>query len=141
MVMLPLSGALSDRVGRKPLLLLSAGAIVIFAWPLFNLLWHPMRSAPLIGQISIALLIGLFDGASPAAAAEAFPASVRCTGVGIAHNLTMALLGGTAPLVAIYLIDRTDNEMIPPMYLMAAAFTSLVFALTLKETAKAPLLE
>jgi MHS family proline/betaine transporter-like MFS transporter len=141
MVMLPLSGALSDRVGRKPLLLLSSGAIVVFAMPLFNLLWHPMRAAPLIGQISLALLIGLFDGVSPAAAAEAFPASVRCTGVGIAHNLTMALLGGSAPLVATYLIDKTDNEMIPPMYLMAAAAVSLVVALTLKETARKPLLE
>ena len=141
MVMLPLSGALSDRIGRKPLLLLSAGAIIIFAMPLFNLLWHPMRSAPLLGQISIALLIGLFDGASPAAAAEAFPASIRCTGVGIAHNLTMALLGGTAPLVATYLIDKTDNEMIPPMYLMAAAFVSLIFTFTLKETSKRPLLD
>ncbi len=141
MVMLPLSGALSDRIGRKPLLFLSAGAIVVFAMPLFNLLWHPMRGAPLIGQVSIALLIGLFDGVSPATAAEAFPASVRCTGVGLAHNLTMALLGGTAPLVATYLIDKTDNEMIPPMYLMAAATVSLIFALTLKETAKKPLLE
>ncbi len=140
-VMLPLSGALSDRVGRKPLVLLSAGAIIVLAMPLFNLLWHPMRAAPLIGQISIALLIGLFDGAAPAAAAEAFPASVRCTGVAVAHNLTMALLGGTAPLVATYLIDRTSNEMIPPLYLMAAASVSLIFALTLKETAKIPLLE
>ena len=95
----------------------------------------------MIGQISIALLMGPFFGASPAAAAEAFPSSVRCTCVGIAHNLTMALLGGTAPLVATYLIDRTDNEMIPPMYLMAAALVSMIFTLTLKETAKKPLLE
>ena len=141
MVMLPLAGALSDRVGRKPLLLLSAGAIIVFAMPLFNLLWHPLLRAPLVGQVSIALLIGLFDGVSPAATAEVFPASVRCTGVGLAHNLTMALLGGTAPLVATYLIDKTDNEMIPPLYLMAAASVSLIFTLTLKETAKVPLLE
>jgi MHS family proline/betaine transporter-like MFS transporter len=141
MVMLPISGALSDRVGRKPLLLLSAGAIIVLAMPLFNLLWHPMRVAPFVGQISIALLIGLFDGVSPAAAAEAFPASVRCTGVGVAHNLTMALLGGTAPLVATYLIDKTDNEMIPPLYLMVAALVSFFVTLTLKETAKAPLLD
>ena len=91
------------------------------------------------GQIGFALLIGLFDGVAPAAAAEAFPANVRCTGVGIAHNLTMALLGGTAPLVATYLIDKTDNEMIPPLYLMLAAAVSLIFTLTLKETSKIPL--
>jgi MHS family proline/betaine transporter-like MFS transporter len=141
MVMLPISGALSDRIGRKPILLLSSGAIILFAMPLFNLLWHPMRAAPLIGQISIALLIGLFDGVSPATAAEAFPASVRCTGVGVAHNLTMALLGGTAPLVATYLIDKTDNEMVPPIYLIVAASVSFLFSLTFKETAKVPLLE
>ncbi len=139
MVMLPLSGALSDRVGRKPVLIVTAAAIIIFAMPLFNLLWHPMHSAPLVGQVSLALLIGLFFGVSPATAAEAFPASVRCTGVGIAHNLTIALLGGTAPLVATYLIDKTDNEMIPPMYLIAAAVVTLLFSFTFKETAKIPL--
>ena len=98
-----------------------------------------MPSAPLVGQVLLALLIGLFFGVSPATAAEAFPASVRCTGVGIAHNLTIALLGGTAPLVATYLIDKTDNEMIPPMYLMAAAAVTLLFSFTFKETAKIPL--
>jgi MHS family proline/betaine transporter-like MFS transporter len=53
----------------------------------------------------------------------------------------MAVLGGTAPLVATYLIDKTDNEMIPPIYLMGAALVTLIFALTLKETARKPLLE
>ena len=117
-VMLPVAGALSDRFGRKPILLLSAGAIIIFAWPLFNLLWHPMFHVPLLGQVGFALLIATFDGVAPVTAAEAFPANVRCTGVGLSHNLCMALLGGTAPMVATYLIDKTDNEMVPPMYLM-----------------------
>jgi MFS transporter, MHS family, proline/betaine transporter len=53
----------------------------------------------------------------------------------------MALLGGTAPLVATYLIDKTGNEMIPPLYLMLAAAVSLIFTLTLKETSKLPLSE
>lgn len=141
MIMLPLSGALSDRVGRKPLLIAAACGIILFSMPLFDLMWHPRLSVPLIGQIGFALMIGLFDGASPAAAAEAFPANVRCTGVGLAHNLTMALLGGTAPLVATYLIDKTGNEMIPPLYLMLAAAVSLIFTLTLKETSKLPLSE
>ena len=120
-VMLPVAGALSDRFGRKPMLLLSATAIILCAWPLFNLLWHPMFRVPLVGQVGFALLIATFDGVAPVTAAEAFPANVRCTGVGLSHNLCMALLGGTAPMVATYLIDKTDNEMVPPMYLITAA--------------------
>jgi MHS family proline/betaine transporter-like MFS transporter len=138
-LMLPVAGAISDRIGRKPLLLLSSGAIIVFAWPLFNLMWHPRIGAPLLGQILFALLIAMFDGVAPATAAEAFPANVRCTGVGLSHNLCMALLGGTAPMVATYLIDKTDNEMIPPMYLIAAAIVSTIFVLSMKETGKTAL--
>src|SRR6202030_2389828 len=50
-MMLPIAGALSDRFGRKPMLLLSSGLIICLAWPLFNLLWHPMFHVPLLGQI------------------------------------------------------------------------------------------
>jgi MHS family proline/betaine transporter-like MFS transporter len=53
----------------------------------------------------------------------------------------MALLGGTAPMVATYLIDKTDNEMVPPLYLIAAAIISALFVLTLRETAHEPLSE
>ena len=74
-------------------------------------------------------------------AAEAFPASVRCVGVAISHNLCMAALGGTAPMVATYLIARTHNEFAPPLYLMAAAAVSAMVVLTMRETAKLPLVE
>ena len=140
-LMLPVAGAISDRVGRKPMLLLSAGAIILFAWPLFNLMWHPKLGAPLLSQIAFAILIALFVGVAPVTAAEAFPANVRCTGVGLSHNLCMALLGGTAPMVATYLIDKTDNEMIPPIYLIGAAIVSAIFVLSMKETAKTDLTE
>ena len=139
--MLPVAGSISDRVGRKPMLLLSAGAIILFSWPLFNLMWHPRLSVPLLGQIGFALLIAMFDGVAPVTAAEAFPANVRCTGVGLSHNLCMALLGGTAPMVATYLIDKTDNEMVPPMYLIGAAIVSALFVLSMKETGKTALAE
>ena len=90
---------------------------------------------PLFGQVCFAIMIALFDGVAPVTAAEAFPGHVRCTAVAISHNLCMALLGGTAPMVAAYLIDKTYNEMAPAVYLIGAAAVSGFFTLTLKETA------
>lgn len=139
LIMLPVSGALSDRVGRRPVMAASAILVMIFAWPLFNLLWHPEMRVPVFGQVGFAILIALFQGVSPAVAVEAFSPRVRCTAVAISHNLVMALLGGTAPLVATYLIDKTNSEMAPPVFLMTAALVSLLCLLTLTETANHPL--
>jgi len=139
LLVLPLAGRLSDRFGRKPILLASSAAVIIFSMQLFNLLWHPVLSVPLIGQLVFAVIIATFNGAAPAAAVEAFPAGVRCSAVAISHNIVMALFGGTAPMVATYLIDRTGSEMAPPVYLIAAATISLAFILTLRETARMPL--
>jgi len=141
LLVLPLAGRLSDRFGRKPILIASSAAVILFSMQLFNLLWHPVISIPLVGQLGFAVIIATFNGAAPAAAVEAFPASVRCSGVAISHNLVMAIFGGTAPMVATYLIDRTGNEMAPPAYLIIAAIVSLLFILTLRETAHAPLAE
>lgn len=134
LLVLPLAGALSDRIGRKPLLLIGAGALIVFTWPLFDLLWHPNLTVPLAGSVCFAMMIALFEGVTPATAAEAFPANVRCTGVAISHNVCMALLGGTAPMVATYLIDKSYNEMAPALYLIGAAVVSALFVLTLRET-------
>jgi MHS family proline/betaine transporter-like MFS transporter len=134
LLVLPLAGALSDRIGRKPLMILGASALIVFTWPLFDLLWHPNMSVPLLGSMCFAIMIALFEGVTPAAAAEAFPANVRCTGVAISHNVCMALLGGTAPMVATFLIDKSYNEMAPALYLIGAAVVSLMFVFTLRET-------
>ncbi len=97
--------------------LLAAGGFIVFTWPLFDLLWHPSLSVPLFGQVCFAIMIALFDGVAPVTAAEAFPSHVRCTAVAISHNLCKALLGGTSPMAATYLIDKTYNEMAPAVYL------------------------
>jgi MFS transporter, MHS family, proline/betaine transporter len=141
LIALPIAGALSDRFGRKPLAFASAVAVLLMAHPLFHLLWHPELRVPLAGQMGFAMIIALFQGVAPAAAVEAFPAQVRCVGVAVSHNLCMAVLGGTAPMVATYLIARTHNELSPPYYLMAAAAISAIMVLTMRETARAPLAE
>ena len=139
LMVLPFAGRLSDRFGRKPILIVSSAAVILFSWKLYDLLWHPRFSVPLLGQLGFAVIIAMYNGAAPVAAVEAFPANVRCSGVAISHNLCMALFGGTAPMVATYLIEHTGNEMAPPMYLIAAAIVSMFFIFTLRETAHEPL--
>ena len=67
--------------------------------------------------------------------AELLPAEIRCTGMGIGYNVAIGIFGGTAPLVATYLISRTGNDFVPAYYLMAASAISFVALLGLPETA------
>jgi len=142
LALIPLFGMLSDRIGRKPLLLAGSIGTAILAWPLFRMLQHQeLFATMLMGQLGFAILISMFAGPEAAASAEAFAARVRCSSVAVSHNLCMALLGGTAPMVATYLIQRTQNDMSPPIYLIGAAIVSAVFILSLAETARMPLAE
>jgi MHS family proline/betaine transporter-like MFS transporter len=139
LVMIPGAGALSDWLGRKPLLIAGAVGMLLFSLPLFHLLRSPKFGVILTGQLCFTVILCLFFGAEPAATAEAFPARVRCSSAAISHNVCFAVLGGTAPMVATYLIARTQNDMAPSIYLMAAALVSIVAILSLSETANAPL--
>ena len=121
LVMIPGAGALSDWVGRKPLLLAGAVGMLVFSLPLFQLLRSPKFGVILTGQLCFTIILCLFFGAEPAATAEAFPGRVRCSSAAISHNICFAVLGGTAPMVATYLIVRTQNDLSPSIYLMAAA--------------------
>ncbi len=95
--------------------------MLLFSLPLFRLLRYPEFGVILTGQLCFTIILCLFFGAEPAATAEAFPGRVRCSAAAISHNICFAVLGGTAPMVATYLIVRTQNEMSPSIYLMAAA--------------------
>jgi MFS transporter, MHS family, proline/betaine transporter len=139
LVMIPAAGALSDWIGRKPLLLAGSAGMLLFSLPLFQLLRSPKFGVILTGQLCFTIILCLFFGAEPAATAEAFPGRVRCSSAAISHNVCFAVLGGTAPMVATYLIARTQNDMSPSIYLMVAACVSIVAILSLSEPARAPL--
>ena len=128
------TGWLSDRIGRKPLMLLASMGGVIGALPLFWLLNHPSELLAQIGQLGFVLLTGVYYGSLPAMLVEAAPATVRCTTVALGYNLCMGLFGGLSPLVATWLVERTGDEIAPAFLIMAAAAVTFVTLFWFRET-------
>lgn len=139
LILIPLAGALSDRVGRNPVLVAAALGTLLLAWPLFWMMHHPRFAMILLGQLGFAILIGLFLSAVPATMVEVFPARVRCSALSVGYNLCLGILGGTTPMVVTYLIARSHDDLSPAFYLMAAAICSLAVILSMRETATQPL--
>ena len=135
LVVIPLSGLVSDRVGRRPVLLASAGAVMLLAYPLMGLMARGHTGGIVVGQVGLALLVSASGGALPAAMAELAPWRVRCTVLSVAYNVALALLGGTTPLVAAWLLARTGLPLAPAIYLAAASGLTFVAALLLPKAA------
>jgi MHS family proline/betaine transporter-like MFS transporter len=129
------SAILSDRLGRKPMLYVITVAMFALAWPLWWLMHQGTFAAILAGQTGFAVLLALAAGSTPAAMSEMLPASVRCTAVGIGYNLSLGIFGGTAPLIATYLVARTADDFIPAYYAMAVAAVTFIAVLGMPETA------
>jgi MHS family proline/betaine transporter-like MFS transporter len=132
-----LAGWASDRYGRRPILMASTVLGFLTALPLFWVMQHP--SLALLGQFGLMLVVSPFIGALPALLVESAPPRVRCTAVGLGYNICLALTGGTAPLVATWLVERTGNELSPAFVVMAAAAVSFTALLWAEETYRKPI--
>jgi MHS family proline/betaine transporter-like MFS transporter len=136
----PALGAVSDRIGRKPLLLTACALFVVLPYPLFRfLLSQPSFAEVLLAQCFLALAIATFSGPGPAAIAEIFPTRLRSGWMSIGYSLSVALFGGFAPYLSTWLIAKTGNPVAPSFYLIAAALATLGVILSLRETAHEPL--
>lgn len=138
-VLVPTFGALSDRVGRKPIMLAGAGGMVLFSYPLFLLLHSGSFPLILIGQLGFAIVMSCFTGPLPTTMCEQFPSKIRVTAYSVSFNIPLALVGGTAPMVATFLIGFTHNVFSPAFYAMAAAAIAFITLMTMRETKDKPL--
>jgi MHS family proline/betaine transporter-like MFS transporter len=136
-VLIPICGALSDFVGRKPIMITALVLDLLVTYPLFS--WvsaSPSFGALLTMQIILCSLFGVFNGPVSTALAEQFPTRVRSTALAIAYNIAVMLFGGFAQFFVTWLIQATGTPIAPAYYLIFGAAVGLLAAFFLKERAR-----
>ncbi|MDR5758602.1 MFS transporter [Caballeronia sp. LZ035] len=133
----PFFGALSDRVGRKPLLIGCCVGFLLFSYVLFRVVLGGASFGVILAiQIFFNLFIAAFSGAGPSALCELFPTYGRTTLMSIGYSLSTAIFGGFAPFISTWLIGVTGSPIAPAFYLTAAAIVSGIVISTFRETAR-----
>lgn len=124
---LPVMGALSDRIGRKPLLILFTVLMFVSAYPALSwLVSSPSFSRLLIVELWLSFLYGSYNGAMVVALTEIIPVHLRTTGFSVAYSLATAIFGGFTPAISTYLIEATGNRAVAGLWLMFAAACGLL---------------
>jgi MHS family proline/betaine transporter-like MFS transporter len=140
LLILPVTAWLSDRFGRKPLLITGSAILTFCAIPLFHLIHTTDPVIIFLGEAGFVLAIGLISGGIVAANVELMPAAVRCTGLAFASNASIGWFGGTTPMIAAWLITSTGNPIMPAYWIAATGAISLLTAIFLiRETCSMPL--
>lgn len=127
LVVTPFVGMLADRVGPTRVMLWSAVAALVLAWPLFQvIIGNPSLPVFVLVIAVLGLLMSLYFGPLPTLLTEIFPTEVRTTGVSVAYNVGVTLMGGIAPLVLTWLLDVTGSLNAPSIYYMVVAVISII---------------
>jgi metabolite-proton symporter len=125
-IWLPIGGAVSDRVGRKPLLVLFTIATLMTAYPAMAwLVSEPSATRLLLVELWYSCIFGCYNGAMVPYLVEIMPADVRTTGFALAFSLATAIFGGFTPAICTYLIHITGNQAMPAVWLSVAALCGL----------------
>ncbi|MEE1843213.1 glycine betaine/L-proline transporter ProP [Streptomyces sp. NPDC007076] len=132
-------GKLSDRFGRKPLLMTGMLGFLVFSLPAFLLIRQGSIPAITTGMLMLGLSLVCMLGTMSAALPALFPTHVRYGSLSVGYNLSASLFGGTTPLVITALISWSGTNLMPAYYAMAAALVGVIAVACMKETAQKPL--
>lgn len=134
---LPLMGALSDRVGRRPLLIIFTLLMIVTTWPVLHWLVGSASFAHLLeAELWLSFLYASYNGAMVVYLAEIMPAEVRAAGFSMAYSLATALFGGFTPAISSYLIHATGDKAMPGVWLTFAAACGLIGTLLIGRMVK-----
>lgn len=140
-LIMPITGWMSDKYGRKTVLLYTSISIAIVAYPTFLMLLKGGWFFPLIAQIIFGIILGAYMGPIPATLVELFPTNIRFTGLALSYNISAALFGGTAPFVYLKLIAFTGSLMSPAYYIMLFVILTVIALINYKDLYKKKLAE
>lgn len=130
----PLSGLLSDVVGRRAIVVIATMGVIVIAYPLTVWTDHGSFSAALVSQVIFALFMAGALGPLPAAMAEMFPTRNRYSAIAAVYNTTVGWVGGTAPLVCTWATARTGDVAAPAYYLIVLGLASMCAACGIKDS-------
>ena len=138
-IAIPYMGALSDRVGRKNVLVGSAIAMAIAGIPCYLLIGTGNVPLAILGACAMAIIFAGHTAVIHILLVELFPTRVRYSAYGLGYNVSSALFGGTAPLLMTYLISKTGNHNMPAFYAVITALGTLIAVSRVKDKAHEPL--
>ncbi|TDT41277.1 MHS family proline/betaine transporter-like MFS transporter [Streptomyces sp. BK208] len=139
MIVQPFAGALTDRVGRRPVIAAGCAGFLLLSVPALLLIREGSLLAVALGMGALGMLLVCFTASMPSALPALFPTRVRYGSLSIGFNVSVSLFGGTTPLVVTALIGATGNMMMPAYYMMAAAVVGGVAVWFMTESAGRPL--
>lgn len=135
MVVIAPLGMLSDRVGRKPLLIIASAGFMLLSVPAVMLMQVDNALVQMLGIGVLGLFLVIIISSISATLPALFPTTVRYSGFAIGYNVSTAVFGGTAGAINESIITATGNVLVPGWYLAAAGLIGLVSVLTFRETA------
>jgi MHS family proline/betaine transporter-like MFS transporter len=130
----PLGGWLSDHAGRRRLMLSLTMATMILVYPALRLMVYGSPAQFMFGQALLAVPLGMALGLQGAMLVEIFPLRTRVTSMSFAYSVTLALAGGTAPLVSAWLVERFGQPLAPAWYIMLYGAIGIALMWPMNET-------